>query len=202
VLPEFADLLGYPVDDVDEVGISDERARALFDEWVTTPSLRRQMEWTSAVMAALARRFGKNERAWRTIGLLHNLDYDRVKEPARHCLVAAEVLRREGMHPGAVHAIAAHNDDGLAHTGIRCTSFLDHALSASEAVVGLVHATSQVLPSKDVKDVKASSVVKRYKDPKFAPTIERPLIARCAGVGLAVEEFLALAVEAVQAIPR
>ena len=41
-----------------------------------------------------------------------------MKEPERHCLVAAEALAKEGMHPGAIHAIAAHNDDGLAHTGI------------------------------------------------------------------------------------
>jgi lysyl-tRNA synthetase class 2 len=197
VKPEFA-VLGYPVDDVKDVGITPARARALFDEWVTTPSLRRQMEWSSAVMGALAKRLGKNEEAWRTIGLLHNMDYDRVKEPERHCLVAAEVLSKEGMHPGAIHAIAAHNDDGLAHTGIRCTSLLDHALSCSEAVVGLVHAASQVLPSKAVADVKASSLVKRYKDPKFAPTIERDLIARCSGVGLSLEEFLAVALAAVQ----
>jgi lysyl-tRNA synthetase class 2 len=198
VSPEFAALLGWPVDDVADAGIAPARARVLFDEWVQTPSLRRQMLQASAVMGALARRLGRNETAWRTIGLLHNLDFDRVKEPARHCLVAAEVLRREGMHPGAIHAIAAHNDDGLAHTGIRCTSVLDHAVSCAEAVVGLVHATSQVLPSKDVKDVKASSVAKRYKDARFAPTIERPLIARCAGLGLALEDFLALALEAVQ----
>ncbi len=201
VKPEFA-ILGYPVDDVADVGIPPARARALFDEWVTSPGLRRQMEMTSAVMGALARRFGKNEAAWKTIGLLHNMDYDREKDPAKHCLVAAEVLAKEGMHPGAIHAIAAHNDDGLVHTGIRCVSFLDHALSCAEAVVGLVHATSQVLPSKDVKDVKASSVVKRYKDPRFAPTIERPLIARCAGVGLSIDDFLALALEAVQGMAR
>jgi lysyl-tRNA synthetase class 2 len=199
VKEEFRDLLGHPVDDVRDVGLAPARARALFDEWVTTPSLRRQMEWTSLVMGALARRLGKNEAAWKTIGLLHNLDYDRVKEPERHCLVAAETLRREGMHPGAVHAIASHNDDGLAATGIRCVSVLDHALSASEAVVGLVHATAQVLPSKSVADVKASSLVKRYKDAKFAPTIERNLIARCSGAGLSLEDFLALALEAVRA---
>jgi predicted hydrolase (HD superfamily) len=198
VKPEFAALLGHPVDDVADLGVSPERARVLFDEWVTTPSLRRQMEQASAVMAGLARHLGRHEAAWRTIGLLHNLDFDRVKEPERHCLVAAEVLRAEGMHPGAIHAIASHNDDGLAHTGIRCTSVLDHAVSCAEAVVGLLHATSQVLPSKDVRDVKVTSVLKRYKDPKFAPTIERPLIARCAGLGLSLEEFLALALSSVQ----
>ncbi|MBL9086849.1 MAG: lysine--tRNA ligase [Planctomycetia bacterium] len=201
VKPEFASLLGHPVDDVADAGIPWTRARALFDEWVTTPSLRRQMEQASAVMGALARRLGRNEDAWRVIGLLHNLDYDRVKDPAQHCLVAAATLKAEGMHPGAIHAIAAHNDDGLAHTGIRCVSVLDHAVSCAEAVVGLVHATAQVLPSKDVKDVKASSVVKRYKDPKFAPTIERPLIARCQGLGLSLDDFLALATAAVQGMP-
>ena len=201
VKPEFASLLGHPVDDVADAGIPWTRARALFDEWVTTPSLRRQMEQASAVMGALARRLGRNEDAWRVIGLLHNLDYDRVKDPAQHCLVAAATLKAEGMHPGAIHAIAAHNDDGLAHTGIRCVSVLDHAVSCAEAVVGLVHATAQVLPSKDVKDVKASSVIKRYKDPKFAPTIERPLIARCQGLGLSLDDFLALATAAVQGMP-
>ncbi len=200
VRPEFADLLGYPVDDVPDAGISWPRARALFDEWVVTPSLRRQMEMASAVMAGLAQRLGRNVEAWRTIGLLHNLDFDRVKERERHCLVAAEVLRKEGMHPGAIHGIAAHNDDGLAHTGIRCTSVLDHAVSCSEAVVGLIHATSQVLPSKDVKDVKASSVLKRFKDARFAANVERPLIARCTGVGLSLEDFVPVALSAVQSM--
>jgi predicted hydrolase (HD superfamily) len=165
---------------------------------VTTPSLRRQMTMASAVMAALARRLGRNEAAWRSIGLLHNLDNDRVKEPERHCHVAAEVLKAEGMHPGAIHAIAAHNDEGLAHTGIRCVSVLDHALSASEAVVGLIHATSQVLPSKSLADVKASSVLKRYADPKFAATVDRRLIARSEKTGLTLADFVALAVDAVR----
>jgi putative nucleotidyltransferase with HDIG domain len=198
VNPEFRDLIGPPVDDVADVGISAERARALFDEWVKTPSLRRQMTMASTVMGALARRLGRNEEAWRTVGLLHNLDYDRVKEPERHALVAAEVLRKEGMHPGAIHAICAHNDDGLAHTGVRCVSILDHALSASEAVVGLVHATAQVLPSKSIRDVKPSSVLKRYADAKFAASIDRRLIARCEGAGLPLADFVSLAVDALK----
>jgi lysyl-tRNA synthetase class 2 len=198
VKEEFRDLVGPPVDDVADLGVTPDRARALFDEWVKTPSLRRQMSMASTVMGALARRLGRNEEAWRSIGLLHNLDYDRVKEPERHALVAAEVLRAEGMHPGAIHAICAHNDDGLAHTGIRCVSILDHALSASEAVVGLVHATAQVLPSKSLRDVKPSSVLKRYADPKFAATIDRRLIARCTGAGLTLEEFVTLAVDALK----
>jgi predicted hydrolase (HD superfamily) len=156
------------------------------------------MEMASKVMGALARRLGRNEEAWRILGLLHNLDFDRVKEPERHCLVTAEVLRKEGVHPAGIHAIAAHNDDGLAATGIRCVSQMDHAVSCAEAVVGLVHAAAQVLPSKDPKDLKASSVKKRYADPKFAANVERPLIARCEGLGLSLDDFLALALDALR----
>ena len=130
------------------------------------------------------RNTGDTELAWRVLGLLHNLDYDRVKEPERHCLEAAKVFKEEGMHPAGIHAIAAHNDDGLKATGIRCLGAMDHAVSCAEAVVGLVHATSQILPSKDVRDLELKSLVKRFHDRKFAANVERPLILRCAGLGL------------------
>jgi lysyl-tRNA synthetase class 2 len=197
--PEHRTLLGAPADDVEDLGVSMERARALFDEWVQTPSLRRQMEQASVVMGAMARALGRNEDAWRVLGLLHNLDFDRVKEPERHCLVGAEVFREAGMHPAGIHAIAAHNDKGLEATGIRCISVMDHAVSAAEAVVGLIHAASQVLPSKDVRDLKVKSVKKRMRNPKFAANVERYLIERCEGAGIPLDDFLALAVEALQA---
>jgi len=196
---EHRALLGSPADDVDALGITPERARALFDEHVRTESLRRQMQQASVVMGAMARKLGRNEEAWRLLGLLHNLDFDEVKEPDRHCLVTAEILRAEGVHPGGIHAIAAHNDKGLASTGIRCLSVMDHAVSAAEAVVGLIHASCQVLPSRDVKDLKVKSVRKRFGNPKFAANVERDLIERCVGAGFALDDFLALAVAALQA---
>jgi lysyl-tRNA synthetase class 2 len=194
----WSQVLGHPADDVDDLGVTWERARHLFDDWVKTPSLRRQMEMASVVMGALARKLGKNEAAWRVLGLLHNLDFDRVKDPSRHCLEAAKVFKEEGMHPAGIHAVAAHNDEGLKATGIRCVSAMDHAVSCAEAVVGLVHATSQVLPSKDVRDVELKSVVKRFHDKKFAANVERPLIRRCEGLGLTLEEFLGLALDALK----
>jgi len=191
-------VLGHPADDVEDLGLSWERARHLFDAWVTTPSLRRQMEMAAVVMGSLARHLGKNEAAWRVLGLVHNLDFDKVKEPERHCLEAAKVFKEEGMHPAGIHAIAAHNDDGLKATGIRCLSAMDHAVSCSEAVVGLIHAASQILPSKDIRDLELKSVLKRFHDKKFAANVERPLIRRCEGLGLSLERFLALALDALK----
>ncbi len=198
---EHRALLDAPADDVDDLGVTMERARELFDQWVETPSLRRQMEEASLVMGAMAQRLGTNEDAWRVLGLLHNLDFDKTKEPEQHCLVAAEVFVKEGMHPAGIHAIAAHNDKGLAATGIRCISVMDHAVSAAEAVVGLIHASCQVLPSKSVKDLKVKSLKKRFKKAGFAVNVERDLIERCAGAGIELDDFLALAVEALQEAP-
>ena len=199
--PAFAELLGQPADDVGNLGITPERARELFDEWVTTPSLRRQMEMASVVMGALARRRGANEEAWRTIGLLHNLDFDREKDPLQHTLPTARVLQDEGVHPAAIHAICAHNDEGLARTGIRCISALDHAVSCAEAVVGLLHAAAQVLPSKSIGDLKVKSALKRHRKATFAVNVERHLIERCAGLGLDLDVFYGLAIEALREEP-
>lgn len=198
---DWSALVGTPADDVDDLGLDEAAARSLFDAWVHTPSLRRQMEMTRIVMGALARHRGANEPAWRLIGLLHNLDFDRCKEPERHTLLAAEALQAAGMHPAGIHAICAHNDKHIAFTGVRCTSVLDHALSASEAIVGLLHAASQVLPTKAIADLKVKSALKRHRDPRFAANVERDLIERCRGVGLELEAFYALAIEALRAEP-
>ena len=191
-------LLGTPADDVEDLGLDMAAARELWDTWVETPSLRRQMEMASIVMGHLARCVDANEDAWRVLGLLHNLDFDRVKEPERHCLVAAEALRDAGMHPAGIHAIAAHNDKGLTATGIRCISKMDHAVSCAEAVVGLAFAASQVLPSKDVRDLKLKSLKKRFRNAKFAANVERDLIERCAGLGIELDAFLEGALHALQ----
>ncbi len=194
---EWRELLGTPADDVDDVGLTMEQARALFDEWVETPSLRRQMEMTSTLMGALAEHRGANVEAWKIIGLLHNLDFDREKSPEKHCLVAAKVLKEAGMHPSAIHAIAAHNDKNLhAETGIKCISALDHAVSCCEAVVGLAHAAAQVLPSKSIKDLKLKSLRKRFRNAKFAANVERDLIERCSGLGLELDAFFDIVLKA------
>ncbi len=198
---EHRALLGSPADDVEDLGLDRAAAEALFDAHVQAPSLRRQMHMASVVMGALAAKRGANEEAWRLLGLLHNVDFDEVKEPERHCLVGAEWLREAGMHPSGIHAIAAHNDKGLVETGIRCISAMDHAVSCAEAVVGLIHASAQVLPSKDIADLKIKSVKKRFRNAKFAANVERDLIERCTGLGIELEDFLTLAVEALQAEP-
>ena len=58
-----------------------------------------------------------------------------------------------------------------------------------------------MLPSKDVADLKVKSVKKRFRNAKFAANVERDLIERCTGLGVPLEDFLTLAVEALQAEP-
>ncbi|MGH7163655.1 MAG: lysine--tRNA ligase, partial [Planctomycetota bacterium] len=57
--------------DIDDLGITRERAEALLREHVTTESLRRHCYASAAVLEAVAERFSKNRDAFWCIGLLH-----------------------------------------------------------------------------------------------------------------------------------
>lgn len=151
---------------------------------------------TEAVLRALARRLGQDEHLWGIAGLLHDLDYEDVGgDPQRHGLVAAEMLRSAGLPDEVCDAIIAHNGDSL---GIPCRTALDFALTAGESVTGLVFAMALVLPSKSVADVKASSIRKRMREPRFAANVSRERVRHFSGLGLTEEEFLEIAVRAMK----
>jgi lysyl-tRNA synthetase class 2 len=180
-------------------GISRERAHELFDEWLKSENLRKHCLAAAAIMKALAKRFGsENMEAWELAGLLHDLDFDREKEPSRHALLTAEVLAKEGVHPIWVEAIKRHNAEGLG--GMERERLIDYALSAAETITGLIVATTLVMPDKKLASVKPKSVVKRMKKKDFARKVDRGAIRQCEKIGLDVGEFAALGVEAMRGI--
>ena len=54
---------------------------------------------------------------------------------------------------------------------------------------------------KSAVERKLKSLRKRFRNAKFAANVERDLIERCAGTGIELEAFLALALEALQEEP-
>jgi len=179
-------------------GISRGEALRLLWEHVENDYTRRHSLATEAVMRALARRLGQDEDLWGLTGLLHDLDYEDVGgDPQRHGLHAAEVLAARGGLREMCDAIIAHNGDVL---GVPCRTPLEFALSAGESITGMVFAMARVLPSKSIRDVQARSVRKRLREPRFAANVSRERIGQHAGLGLSEEEFVGIAVEAMQSI--
>lgn len=164
---------------------------------VANENLRRHMLATEAIMRALAAHFGEDPDVWGLAGLGHDLDSEETESDfTRHGAVAADTLRGLGLPEEAAHAVAAHNPD----TGVTPAGRFDIALIAADQLSGLITAAALVRPDKDLAGVKLKSVRKRYREGAFARGVDRASIARCAEIGLELDEFFALGLEAMQSI--
>lgn len=151
---------------------------------------------SEAVMAAMARKLGRDEALWGLTGLLHDVDYPLTKDaPERHGLEAGGMLA--GKVPGdVIAAIAAHNGE---MTGKAPETELDYALRCAESVTGIIHAATLMRPT-GYEGLEPKSVKKKMKDKAFARSVRRENILECEKAGMALDEFLALAVEAMAGV--
>jgi putative nucleotidyltransferase with HDIG domain len=170
-------------------------ARALLHEQVHTDWLRKHCIASAAIMRALADRLGEDPELWWIVGLLHDLDFDRTQDLARHGLETADILRARGLPEEAVRAVLAHNAEGL---GLERTTTLDFALTCAESITGLVVATALVMPDKKLASVSAEGVLKKMKKKDFARKVSREHVLLCERIGVSLEEFAALSVAAMQ----
>jgi putative nucleotidyltransferase with HDIG domain len=170
---------------------------AAVEAHVANVNLRRHMLATEAIMRAVAARLGQDPEVWGLAGLGHDLDVEETAEDfTRHGAVAAGMLRDLGLAEEAVHAVAAHNPD----TGVVVESNFDIALLAADQLSGLITAATLVRPDKDLAGVKLKSVRKRYREGAFARGVDRTAIARCADLGLELDEFMAIGLQAMAGI--
>jgi uncharacterized protein len=150
------------------------------------------------VMRALARRLGRDEEAWALAGLLHDLDIEIVEGDLKvHGLEAERILKEQGVDPEIIDAIVMHNEAASARK--RQTEF-QHALAAAETITGLIVATAMVYPDKKLASVKTKSIVKRMKEKAFAASVNRDNIRECEQIGIPLDEFVGIALSAMQGI--
>ena len=149
-----------------------------------------------AVMRRLAEHFHEDVDRWGLVGLLHDLDYVVTAEaPEKHTFITREWLQ---IHPAIdeqmLYAIHCHADHKP------CLSQMDWALYATDPTTGLLTAAALMHPSRKLAEVQVASVMKRYKDKRFAAGARRESIAKCSELGLSLEEFLGLALEGMRRI--
>lgn len=152
-----------------------------------------------AVMARLARHFGEDEEKWALAGLLHDIDYDSTKDdPQRHSLIGAEMLAEAGLPEDVVYAVKVHNDTH----GLPRNSLMDKALYATDPLTGLITAAALIRPEKSLFAIDVQSLMKRYGEKAFARGANRETIAACSELGLSLEQFMELGLEAMQGIAK
>lgn len=155
---------------------------------------------TEAIMKVLAKKLGEDEELWGLVGLLHDVDYDYVgRDPLKHGLSALLILK--GVLPEyALEAIAMHNDRNGFKTSSEAAVRLSHALRASDHLSGLIIATTLVMPGKKLSEVRVESISRKFKAKDFARSVDRSRILEIEMLGLSLEEFFSIGLEALNNI--
>ena len=153
-----------------------------------------------AIMRALARHFGEDEEKWGLTGLLHDIDYEKVKNDlSQHSLVGAKMLEEMGADKDICQAVKAHNG---AH-GIPLQTLLDKALFVTDPLTGLIVAATLVLPSKKTADLTVENILNRFKEKAFARGADREIIKKSEELlNLNLEGFIKIGLQAMQGISQ
>ena len=164
---------------------------------VENENLIKHMLATEAIMRALARRLGEDEEEWGLTGLLHDIDMELTEgDMNTHSKLGADLVRELGASETMAHAILCHNETH----GVPRETKLDKALFCVDPLTGLIITAGLVRPDKKLAGLEAKSVRKKFKEKSFAAGVNREQISLCNEVGLELDEFIELGLEAMKGI--
>ena len=177
-----------------------QEAYDLLCEWMESESLRRHSLAVEAALRGYARHYGADEELWGITGLLHDLDYERHPDmddtQNGHPRTELRLFSELGYPAELIHAVEAH----ATFLGVPRESLLDKALLACDELTGLILACAYVRPDKNLRDVKLSSVKKKWKNRKFTEAIDRDENEHfIAGLGVDFDEHVERVLAAMQA---
>ena len=151
-----------------------------------------------AIMGWFANELGYEEESdfWRTVGLLHDIDFELY--PEQHCIKAPELLKEGNAGDALIHAVCSHG------YGICCDvepiHTMEKVLFAADELTGLIGAAALMRPSKSCKDMELKSLKKKFKDKKFAAGCSRDVIRKGAELlGWELDELLEKTLKAMAA---
>ena len=174
-----------------------ESAWGLLTEFTQSESLRKHALAVEACMRAYARKFGGDEDLWGIVGLIHDFDYEKYPSLQDHPYKGNEILKERGYSEEIRKAIMSHAE----YTGVTRDTPMEKALFACDELAGFITAATLVKPNKSLAELDARSVRKRMKDKAFARSVNRDdIVNGAAGLGVDLEEHIALCIEAMKAI--
>ena len=140
-------------------------------------------------MRWFAQQLGYGEEAdfWATVGLLHDIDFE--KWPQEHCAKAPELLVPLGCGEDFIHAVCCHGY-GIC-SDVEPEHPMEKVLFATDELTGLIGAAARMRPSRSCTDMELSSLKKKFKDKKFAAGCSRDVIRTGAErLGWELDELL------------
>ena len=165
-----------------------EEALNLLKKYLKNQNLIKHSLAVESVMKNLALHFDEDVSKWTLAGLLHDIDYELVKnDMSKHSLLGAEILKENGLEEEICNAVKVHNE---MHK-IEPKTLIEKALFVADPLTGLITASVLVLPSKKISDLTIESVLKRFKESAFARGANREIIKKCEELlNLELEKFV------------
>ncbi len=178
--------------------LSRDEAWSLFCEWTASDSLRRHVLAVETAMRAYAEELGGDPEEWGTVGLLHDLDYERhpdMDSEDGHPRTAMRLLTEMDVPEHWVRAIASHAD----FLGVPRETPMEKALYAVDELSGFIAACAYVRPD-GITGLTPKSVKKKLKQPSFAAAVNRDDVRRGAEeLGVDFDEHVAFVIAALEA---
>ena len=150
----------------------------------------------SKVLGEFAKEFDSGRvDFWRAVGMLHDIDFELY--PEQHCAKADEMLHELGLDEELIHAVVSHGY-GICYD-VEPTQYMEKVLFAVDELTGLVGAAALMRPT-GISDMEPKSVIKKFKDKKFAAGCNRDVIRQGAEMlGMELGELIARTINAMRA---
>ena len=168
-----------------------EQAKEINKDHVTEESLVIHSLNVSYAMGAMAEYFGADREYWEAIGYLH--DYDYQEFPEEHLQHTREPLLAAGVSEEDVRAILSHGYEIC--TDVEPVTDMEKSLYTVDELTGIIQACARMRPN-GITDLEVKSLMKKFKDKKFAAKCNRETILRgCEMLGMDVKEIAAICIE-------
>ena len=171
-----------------------EQALKLVEQEIDNENLMKHMKAVEAAMRELAMHFDEDQDEWGVTGLLHDLDYERTEEDAsRHGLVTQQMLEDYEVSDRQLEAIKAHAGQKEPENK------MERAIYAADPLTGLIVAGALVHPE-GLNQMDIDFVKNRFSENSFARSANRDAIRTCTDLGLTLDEFIGIVLEAMKGI--
>ena len=173
-----------------------EQARELVARYNKEPFHLQHAETVSKVMGEIAKQYDpENEQFWRAAGMMHDIDFE--QWPEQHCVKANELLHELDIDEELIHAVVCHGY-GIC-SDVAPEKYMEKMLFATDELTGLIGAAALMRPT-GISDMETKSVVKKFKDKKFAAGCSRDVIRQGAEMlGMELNDLITLTLNAMRA---
>jgi putative nucleotidyltransferase with HDIG domain len=148
-----------------------------------------------ACMRAMARRLNQDEEKWGLAGILHDLDYEITeKSPELHTTETVKILEEKDIPIEIIRTVQAHAGQ------VECQNEMEWSIFSIDPLTGLIIAATLMHPSRKLREVDLDFVKRRYKEKSFARGARREDIEQIQNIGMDLDEFISVCLEAMQGV--